>query len=86
MSTPARDAVSVSVKAVFVDVAATPYDLHLQTALSCSFDGQGNNAVILIPMIMTSARSATITDIGADEFTGGGGGIGIWVGIQSGMT
>ncbi len=87
VATPARDVASIAIRPTFVNIATTPYDLHLQVAFNCSFDGQGNNAVILVPDdIDGDSRSVSnpfITDIGADEFNGTGGSIGVWKGVNS---
>lgn len=82
-----RESKTVSAMPTFVNIATTPYDLHLTPTNNCSFDGQGDNTGILIPDDYDGdARSTVspyITDIGADEFTGTGGGTGVWAGINS---
>ncbi|MCC6256854.1 MAG: hypothetical protein IT254_00885, partial [Chitinophagaceae bacterium] len=84
---PTRESKSVAVMPYFVNVATTPYDLHLTFANNCSFDGQGDNTGILIPDDFDGdARSIVtpfITDIGADEFNGTGAGLGVWAGVNS---
>lgn len=83
----ARENKSMSVMPYFVNISATPYDLHLTAANNCSFDGVGDNTGILLPDDYDgdprSIVSPYTTDIGADEFNGTGAGIGVWAGVNS---
>jgi hypothetical protein len=66
-----KEANSIAALPQFVNNSTTPFDLHLRANLNCAIDGKGSNASITIADDFDGdARSATTTDIGADEFVG----------------
>jgi hypothetical protein len=53
----------------FVNIAATPYDLHMQTGIATQTEKGGQPVDITIDFDGTT-RNATFPDVGADEFNG----------------
>ncbi|HRF66858.1 MAG TPA: hypothetical protein PK605_05165 [Ignavibacteria bacterium] len=53
----------------FVNIAATPYDLHMQTGIATQTEKGGQPVDITIDYDGTT-RSSTFPDVGADEFAG----------------
>ena len=69
---PVRDAGSFYELPPFVDVAATPYNLHINTspATSCESGGVQVTSPIAITDDFDGNPRSTVPDIGADEFSG----------------
>jgi hypothetical protein len=68
-----RDAASFSVNPPFINVATTPYDLHINTTIATQCESGGT--VVSTPIAITNdfdgnSRSASTPDVGADEFVG----------------
>jgi trimeric autotransporter adhesin len=68
-----RDAASFTENPPFVNVAAPPYNLHLQTTVATQCESGG--VPISSPIAVTTdfdgnSRNATMPDVGADEFAG----------------
>lgn len=74
-----HEANSLNAKPVFI----SNIDLHLDANGNCAFEGRGIPIVGITDDIDGETRSTTTPDIGADEFTGLGGGIGLWAGVNS---
>ncbi len=54
----------------FVNVAAAPYDLHLQTAFATQCESGGLAVALVTTDFDGNARNASTPDVGADEFAG----------------
>ena len=68
-----RETNSITENVPFVNVATTPYDLHIQTSAVTQTESAGTP--IVTPITITNdydgdARNASTPDIGADEFNG----------------
>ncbi len=68
-----RDGNSVSENPPFINVASTPYNLHINTATPTQLESGGSS--VSTPIAITTdydgdARNAATPDIGADEFAG----------------
>lgn len=70
-----RETNSITENVPFVNIATTPYDLHVQTSVVSQTESGGTP--IVTPITITNdydgdARNASTPDIGADEFNGMG--------------
>ncbi len=65
-----RDINAISELPPFVNVATTPYDLHINTTIATQVESGGTPVAGITDDIDGNARNATSPDIGADEFTG----------------
>jgi len=74
-----REANSLNAKPVFV----SNIDLHLAANGNCAFEGMGIPIPGITDDIDDDNRNASTPDIGADEFNGLGGGVGVWAGVNS---
>ncbi len=75
---PAENA-SISAQPFFVSIT----DLHMNPGINCGIDGAAAPIPGFTTDIDTDTRDAVTPDIGADEFTGTGGGAGVWKGINT---
>ncbi|MBI3194579.1 MAG: hypothetical protein HYZ34_08970, partial [Ignavibacteriae bacterium] len=70
-----RDQSSFSENPPFVNVATTPYDLHMQTTVATQTESGGTpvtGPIAVADDYDTDARHASAPDVGADEFAGTG--------------
>lgn len=74
-----HEANSLNAKPVFI----SNIDLHLDANGNCAFEGRGIPITGIVDDIDGDTRNTTTPDIGADEFTGLGGGVGVWAGVNS---
>jgi trimeric autotransporter adhesin len=65
-----REQASFSSLPPFVNVATTPYDLHLQTGTPTQCEGGGTPVAGITLDYDNATRNATLPDVGADEFAG----------------
>lgn len=70
---------SVHAKPVFI----SNVDLHLDVNGNCAFEGRGVPVTGIVDDIDGDVRNTSTPDIGADEFTGLGGGVGVWAGVNN---
>lgn len=74
-----REALSITAIPAFVSTT----DLHLVATDNCGIDGAGLPIAGITDDIDADTRDASTPDIGADEFSGSGGGAGNWKGVNS---
>jgi len=65
-----REQTSFSSLPPFVNVATTPYDLHLQNSVATQCEGGGTPVVGITNDYDNALRNATTPDVGADEIAG----------------
>ena len=66
----AFDANSISVAPSYINIAAIPYDLHLQAGINCGMESGGTGIATITDDIDGELRSSSTPDMGADEFGG----------------
>ncbi len=81
MQTRFAPAESASITAIPAFISIT--DLHLDPNNNCGIDGAGAPIPGFTDDIDADTRNAVTPDIGADEFTGTGGGAGVWKGVNT---
>ena len=69
---PIRDAASFTENPPFVNIATTPYDLHMQTTVATQCESGG--VAVTTPIVITTDYDGDtrnpVPDVGADEFAG----------------
>ena len=74
-----RESASIAAQPSFVSAT----DLHLLSSSNCGLDGGGAPVTGITDDIDGDSRNPVTPDIGADEFNGTGGGVGIWSGVNT---
>ena len=74
-----RESASITARPLFVSTT----DLHIVTTDNCGLDGAAAPITGITDDIDANSRNAVTPDIGADEFDGTGGGLGIWKGVNT---
>jgi len=78
-----RETASLSTMPQFMNIAATPYNLHLKLNANCAVSDAGSAIAGFTDDFDADIRNVTTPDIGADEFTATGSGAGVWRGVTT---